>query len=63
MLLKHFPTEYDLDYLDIPSTLKPLDKTFIVTHSLIENGQYLVWNKFIVEKKIIGYEVWIDSKD
>ena len=41
---KHISSEYDLDYLDIPTTLKPLVKTFIVTYSgnyIIEFGQYL----------------------
>ena len=41
---KHISSEYDLDYLDIPTTLKPLVKTFIVTYSgnyIIEHGQYL----------------------
>ena len=33
----HISSEYDLDYLDIPTTLKPLVKTFIVTYS----GNYI----------------------
>ena len=35
---KHISSEYDLDYLDIPTTLKPLVKTFIVTYS----GNYII---------------------
>ena len=41
---KHISSEYDLDYLDKPTTLKPLVKTFIVSYSgnyIIEFGQYL----------------------